>query len=69
MLKDIKFWTETDLSNAIQNFKQQNYIECKAAVLLNHLLEQKAKDTRWIVNWKIDSANNSLTSLFWISSD
>ncbi|CAG8729897.1 6965_t:CDS:2 [Gigaspora margarita] len=37
MLKDIKFWTETDLSNAIQNFKQQNYIEY-ASSYLNHAL-------------------------------
>ncbi|CAG8813215.1 41644_t:CDS:2, partial [Gigaspora margarita] len=57
------------LSNAIQNFKRQNYIKCEAAVLLNHLLERKAKDTGWIVNWKVDSANNSLTSLFWILPD
>ncbi|CAG8758604.1 44534_t:CDS:2, partial [Gigaspora margarita] len=46
MLKDIKFWTEIDLSNAIQTFKRQNYIENEAAVLLNYLLERKNEDTR-----------------------
>ncbi|CAG8854656.1 38113_t:CDS:2, partial [Gigaspora margarita] len=63
------FFLPQDLSNAIQNFKRQNHVECEAATLLNNLLEHKSKDNRWIINWKIDPANNSLTSLFWMSPD
>ncbi|RIB01589.1 hypothetical protein C2G38_2230365 [Gigaspora rosea] len=63
------FFLPQDLSNVIQSFKQQNHVECKAATLLNDFLERKSKDNRWIINWKIDPANNSLTSLFWISPD
>ncbi|CAG8442453.1 9107_t:CDS:2 [Gigaspora rosea] len=48
MLKDIRFWTEIDLSNAIRSFKRQNHTECEAAILLNQLLERKADDTRWM---------------------
>ncbi|KAF0468347.1 protein far1-related sequence 5-like [Gigaspora margarita] len=58
-----------DISNAIQTFKRQNHVECEAAVLLNYLLERKAKNTRWVVNWKVDPTNNSLVSLFWMSPD
>ncbi|CAG8680092.1 22038_t:CDS:2, partial [Gigaspora rosea] len=46
------FFFAQDLSNAIQTFKRQNHVECEAAVLLNHLLERKAENARWIVNWK-----------------
>ncbi|CAG8743690.1 12519_t:CDS:2, partial [Gigaspora rosea] len=46
MLKDIKFWTEIDLSNAIQTYKRQNRVEYEAATLFNHLLVRKAEDTR-----------------------
>ncbi|CAG8700816.1 25521_t:CDS:2, partial [Gigaspora rosea] len=53
ILKDIRFWTEIDLSNIIQSFnKRENHIECEAAFLLNYFLERKAEDTRWIINWK-----------------
>ncbi|RIB03028.1 hypothetical protein C2G38_2226242 [Gigaspora rosea] len=63
------FFFAQDLSNAIQTFKRQNHVECEAAVLLNHLLERKAENARWIVNWKVDSSNNSLTSLYRMSPD
>ncbi|CAG8816360.1 28144_t:CDS:2, partial [Gigaspora margarita] len=58
-----------DFSNVIQTFKQQNHVKGKAVVLLNNLLERKAEDSRWIINWRVDSTNNSLTSLFWMSPD
>ncbi|CAG8737114.1 4835_t:CDS:2, partial [Gigaspora rosea] len=54
------FFLPQDISNAIQTFKRQNHVECEAAVLLNYLLERKAEDTRWVVNWKVDPTNNSL---------
>ncbi|CAG8725843.1 25461_t:CDS:2 [Dentiscutata erythropus] len=40
------FFLPQDLSNAIQTFKWQNYIECEAAILLNNLLEHKSEDNR-----------------------
>ncbi|CAG8816171.1 368_t:CDS:2, partial [Dentiscutata erythropus] len=63
------FFLPQDLSNIIQTFKWQNYVECETATLINNLLDCKAKDNRWIVNWKVDSANNSLTLLFWVSPE
>ncbi|CAG8693801.1 14858_t:CDS:2 [Gigaspora rosea] len=63
------FFLPQDLSNTIQVYKRQSQVECESAVLLNYLLERKAEDTGWVVNWKVDPANNSLTSLFWMSPD
>ncbi|CAG8856253.1 19456_t:CDS:1, partial [Gigaspora margarita] len=48
------------LSNAIQKVKAEQHIDDKAATLINHLLECKNKDIRWIVNWRIDPTTNSL---------
>ncbi|CAG8799589.1 11067_t:CDS:1, partial [Gigaspora rosea] len=52
------------LTNTIQTFKRQNHIEYEAAILLNHFLEHKNNDYRWVINWKVDLTTNSLTSLF-----
>ncbi|CAG8812405.1 3477_t:CDS:2 [Gigaspora margarita] len=69
MLKNIKFWTE--IGNL--NMRTQSQMLMKrypdAATLLNHLLECKAEDTRWVINWKVDPTNNSLISLFWMPPD
>ncbi|CAG8827225.1 1281_t:CDS:1, partial [Dentiscutata erythropus] len=46
------FFLPQDLSNIIQTFKRQNYVECETATLINNLFDCKAKDNRWIVNWK-----------------
>ncbi|CAG8706177.1 17294_t:CDS:2, partial [Gigaspora rosea] len=62
MLKNIKFWTKTDLSNAIQTFKRQNYVECEAAVLLNHLFEQKAEDTGKKERWALCHTSKIFTA-------
>ncbi|RIB18192.1 hypothetical protein C2G38_2185277 [Gigaspora rosea] len=74
MLADIEFWTtkgnlNMHLSNAIQKVKREQQIDDEAATLINHLLEYKAEDTRWIINWRVDLTNNSLMSLFWITPD
>ncbi|CAG8844204.1 4060_t:CDS:2, partial [Gigaspora margarita] len=63
------FFLPQDLSNAIQKVKKEQQVDDEAAILINHLLERKAEDTRWIVNWRVDPTNNSLVSLFWITPD
>ncbi|CAG8461587.1 9412_t:CDS:2 [Ambispora gerdemannii] len=63
------FFLPQDLTNAIQKFKKERQIENEAATLINHLLECKAEDIRWIVKWRVDSATNSLVSLFWMTPE
>ncbi|CAG8833697.1 10036_t:CDS:2, partial [Gigaspora margarita] len=46
------FFLPKDLTNTIQTFKRQNHVEYEAAILLNHLLEHKSDDNRWVINWK-----------------
>ncbi|CAG8534589.1 23555_t:CDS:2, partial [Gigaspora margarita] len=73
MLADIEFWTtKGNLSISIKcnsESKKEQQIDDEVAILINYLLECKAKDTRWIVNWRVDLTNNSLVSLFWIIPD
>ncbi|CAG8798545.1 12675_t:CDS:2, partial [Dentiscutata erythropus] len=69
MLADIEFWTTNgnlNLSNAIKRVKAEQNVDCETATLINYLIERKAEDIRWTINWHIDPATNSLVSLFWI---
>ncbi|CAG8620310.1 18259_t:CDS:2 [Gigaspora rosea] len=67
MLKDIRFWTEIDLSNAIRSFKRQNHTECEAAILLNELLERSTliyASSEFSLNfdkWILDSAKQQFS--------
>ncbi|CAG8624861.1 20602_t:CDS:2, partial [Gigaspora rosea] len=53
VLKQRQYYDENLVSN----------IDKAAVILLNYLLEHKAKDTRWVVNWKVNLTNNSLSRL------
>lgn len=58
------FFLPQDLLNAIQKVKIKQKVDYEAATLINELIEYKAKDIRWTINWHVDPTTNSLVSLF-----
>ncbi|CAG8831573.1 8927_t:CDS:2, partial [Gigaspora margarita] len=55
MLADIEFWTTKGnliLSNAIQRVKAKQNVDCETATLINYLIERKAEDIQWTINWR-----------------
>jgi len=63
------FFLSQDLSNAIQKVKTEQKVDHEAATLVNHLIERKAKDIRWTINWCVDPATNTLVSIFWMTPE
>jgi hypothetical protein len=57
---------DRDLANAIQKYKIKTDVTHDASHLLRTLIEYKANDPGWFVEFQLDE-NNRLTRLFWMS--
>ncbi|GBB93919.1 hypothetical protein RclHR1_22530004 [Rhizophagus clarus] len=59
---------DQNLANVIQKHKKADRINNDASALLTKLMQKKAEELRWIVNFELDK-DNCLTRLFWMSPD
>ncbi|CAB4425742.1 unnamed protein product [Rhizophagus irregularis] len=64
---DIHF-QDQDLANVIQKYKNMDKINNDASALLTMLMQKKAEDLRWVVDFELDN-DNRLTRLLWMSPD
>ncbi|CAB5350440.1 unnamed protein product [Rhizophagus irregularis] len=64
---DIHF-QDQDLANVIQKYKNMDKINNDASALLTMLMQKKAEDLRWVVDFELDN-DNRLTHLLWMSPD
>jgi hypothetical protein len=67
LFPDIHF-QDQDLANVIQKYKNVDKIDNDASALLTMLMQKKAEDLRWVVDFELDN-NNHLTRLLWMLPD
>ena len=59
---------DQDLANVIHKYKKVDKINNNASTLLTKLMQKKAEDVRWVVDFELDE-DNRLTRLLWMTPD